>query len=292
MFNLERLLTIICVLLLNLGYVTPTLAEFLQLLKNAEEQRIAYIDCFHSITHTGIFIFNSDESIPSTQCDVTVEVPRGSMVYVRPTERTCEMSSSANISTMCDRPHQEEQLGAGSHHFLFDSTESLSIQVIITPIIRLGCGEWAKNLYELVGSTIVMENSDSSKYCMVQLPPSLKITWVSFETESRKKPCCPDIFTASADLDQNPISYSDSFNACDLRNTRPSVITNCESTFMFLRQSALYDRAFFRIEARPKTNVTKCIAPVIEPEPSDYLCLKKPKSSKKSKSKTKSLLSF
>lgn len=53
-----------------------------------------------------------------------------------------QTTSSTNISNMCDRPMQEEQLYSGHHHFLFDASESVTIHVQITPIFRLG--EWAE----------------------------------------------------------------------------------------------------------------------------------------------------
>ncbi|EFO98072.1 hypothetical protein CRE_22685 [Caenorhabditis remanei] len=277
MLKLERLLTIIYILLLNLCYVTSTFQDFLNLLKIVEGDRI---ECVHTISQSGIYTFKSDPRLPESECDITLEVPEGSMAYVKPSEKTCETTSSTNISAMCDRPHQEEQLGAGRHHFLFEAAESVTISIQITAIFRLGCAEWAKNLRDLVNTTVVLENNLNSKYCMIQLPPSLEITWVNYESTNRKKPCCPDVFTASADFNQNPIAYSDSYSACDLRTTRPSVITRCEATFMYLRQSAKNDRIYFRIQVRHKKTMDSCVPSIEEIEPSDFTCIKKPKTSR------------
>uniref|UniRef100_A0A1I7U0S1 CUB_2 domain-containing protein n=1 Tax=Caenorhabditis tropicalis TaxID=1561998 RepID=A0A1I7U0S1_9PELO len=285
MFKLERLFTITYVLMLNLCYVTSSFSDFINLLKTVEENSL---ECVHSITESGLYSFKPDPMLPPTQCEITLVVPEGTMAYIRPSERTCETTSSENISTMCDRPHQEEQVGAGLHHFLFDGAESVTVSVHITPIITLGCAEWAKNLFDLLDHTIVLENNLNSKYCMIQLPPSIEISWVNFESSSKRKPCCPDVFVASTDIAHNPISYSDSFSACDLRTTRPSVSTQCESTFMYLRQSAKYDKVLFRVQARHKENMLKCIPLATEIEPSDFTCIKRKKSSR---SKTKQLFS-
>ncbi|CAA89022.1 Insulin/EGF-Receptor L Domain protein [Caenorhabditis elegans] len=282
MFKLERIIQIIFFLMWNLCYVTASFSDFINLLKivDAEQEMLIdeiRIDCVQSISKPGVYTFKSDPRLPFSKCDITLEVPDETIAYVRPSERTCETTSSTNISNMCDRPMQEEQLYSGHHHFLFDASESVTIHVQITPIFRLGCAEWAKNVYSLSGHTIILENNLGSKYCMVQMPASLEITWINYETTNRKKPCCPDVFVASTDFAENPVGYSDSFNACEMRANQETYITRCEMTYIYFRQSAKHDKLIFRIKPRHKKHIDECIPVPEELEPSNFTCIKKPK---------------
>ncbi|EGT59515.1 hypothetical protein CAEBREN_05704 [Caenorhabditis brenneri] len=278
MIKLERLLFLTCVLLLNLCNVTANISDYLHLLKSVES-----LGCLLTVTNTGNYIFNSVPGSPRNRCGISVKVEEDNIAYVKIATQTCETTISPHIMEICDQPAHETHVTSGTHTYLFDSNEPIAIEITFNRLLKVGCGDWGKNLHDFINTTVIFENDTNNKYCMVQLPPSLHIMWFSFLSKSRRKPCCPDVFVASTDIGQNPMEYSESFSACDLRTTRPSVITRCESTFMYLRQSAKNDQVMFRVQHRPKNSMDKCLPTGIEVEPSDFVCHRRPKISKKTK---------
>ncbi|CAI2356385.1 unnamed protein product [Caenorhabditis sp. 36 PRJEB53466] len=280
-------LTIIC-LTISVGSVSSALADFVNLLKTVDEAEIHKTDtekkresplgCVETIAKPGIYTFKSDPRLEMTLCHIIVEVPSESLAFVRPSDRTCETTSSANVSEVCDLPQQEKKLEEGSHDFRFDASESVTITVRITPIIRLGCDEYAKNLHNLVGAAVILENTANEPLCMVRLPPAIEIRFLDFQSRSRRK-CCPDLFVASADIEENPVAYSESLSACELNTKRLSASSRCEATYVYLRNSAPGDQILLEVGARHKDIMKHCI-PDEQLEPADYLCRSKKKNRK------------